>query len=264
MEEAHELTSMIANSNIQPPEEIIEQPFTRMTAPTPLTVERPSQSRPAQPSAPKQRSIYPIMEENSESDQARKCTGKHTTCTYVLGYGMPPNNEVLRKKNNEETLGMEQNSEDAVQHNEASYSESQPVANYIVIESDIETESETQRDGLFGDYDAPREEIRRCIIEKLGPAAWDYLEFALKLASEKVAFVTTFLLGGVAVTGRSCCADILALRDIEIFILNISLGSYGGQSQARIFSIKLLGLLCFYLNVYWRILKKAFLLRLLI
>lgn len=22
---------------------------------------------------------------------------------------------------------------------------------------------------------APREEIRRCIIEKLGPAAWDYL-----------------------------------------------------------------------------------------
>ncbi|KZR96948.1 Uncharacterized protein APZ42_008430 [Daphnia magna] len=88
MEEAHELTSMIANSNIQPPEEIMEQPFTRMTAPTPLTMERPSQSRPAQPSAPKQRSIYPIMEENWESDQARKCTGKHTTCTYVVGYGM--------------------------------------------------------------------------------------------------------------------------------------------------------------------------------
>ncbi|KAK4007031.1 hypothetical protein OUZ56_012186 [Daphnia magna] len=81
MEEAHEVTSMIANSNIQPPEEIIEQPFTRMTAPTPLTMERPSQSRPAQPSAPKQR-------KNWESDQARKCTGKHTTCTYVVGYGM--------------------------------------------------------------------------------------------------------------------------------------------------------------------------------
>ncbi|KAK4045811.1 hypothetical protein OUZ56_033813 [Daphnia magna] len=74
------------------------------------------------------------------------------------------------KKNNEETLVMEQNSEDAVQHN----SESQPETNYLVIESDIETESETQRDGLFGDYDAPREEIRRCIIQKLGPAAWDY------------------------------------------------------------------------------------------
>ncbi|KAK4028686.1 hypothetical protein OUZ56_021690 [Daphnia magna] len=45
MEEAHELTSMIANSNIQPPEEITEQPFTRMTAPTPLTMERPSPSK---------------------------------------------------------------------------------------------------------------------------------------------------------------------------------------------------------------------------
>ncbi|KZS03759.1 Uncharacterized protein APZ42_033430 [Daphnia magna] len=30
----------------------------------------------------------PIMEENWESDQARKCTGKHTTCTYMVGYGM--------------------------------------------------------------------------------------------------------------------------------------------------------------------------------
>ncbi|KAK4045807.1 hypothetical protein OUZ56_033798 [Daphnia magna] len=88
MEEAHELTSMIANSNIQPPEKIIEQPFTRMTDPTPLTMERPSQSRPAQPSAPKQRSIYPIMKENWASDQARKCTGKHTICTYVVGYGI--------------------------------------------------------------------------------------------------------------------------------------------------------------------------------
>ncbi|KAK4045790.1 hypothetical protein OUZ56_033780 [Daphnia magna] len=87
-EEAHELTSMIANSSTQPPEEIIEQLFTRMTAPTPLTMERPTQSRPAQPSAPKQRNIYLIMEENWESDQARKCTGKHTTCTYVVGYGM--------------------------------------------------------------------------------------------------------------------------------------------------------------------------------
>ncbi|KAK4027991.1 hypothetical protein OUZ56_017154 [Daphnia magna] len=70
----------------------IEQPFTRMTASTPLTMERPSQSCPAQPSAQKQRNIYPIMEENWESDQARKCTGKHTTCTlshpHVVGYGM--------------------------------------------------------------------------------------------------------------------------------------------------------------------------------
>ncbi|XP_045027913.1 LOW QUALITY PROTEIN: uncharacterized protein LOC116932457 [Daphnia magna] len=60
-EEAHELTSMIPNSGTQPPEEIIEQPFTRMTAPTPLTMERPTQSRPAQPSAPKQRNIYPVI-----------------------------------------------------------------------------------------------------------------------------------------------------------------------------------------------------------
>ncbi|KAK4045614.1 hypothetical protein OUZ56_033301 [Daphnia magna] len=96
-EEAHELTAMITNSSTQPPEEIIEQPFTRMTAPTPLTMERPTQSRTAQPSAPKQNNIYPIMEENWESDQARKCTGKHTTCTYVMGYGMPPNNQVLSK-----------------------------------------------------------------------------------------------------------------------------------------------------------------------
>ncbi|XP_045027918.1 uncharacterized protein LOC123471081 [Daphnia magna] len=59
---------------------------------------------------------------------------------------------IILKKNNEETLVMEQNSEDAVQHNEASGSESQPETNYIVIESDMETESETQRDGLFGDY----------------------------------------------------------------------------------------------------------------
>ncbi|KAK4013779.1 hypothetical protein OUZ56_033415 [Daphnia magna] len=37
MEETHELPSIIANSKIQTPEAIIEQPFTRMTAPTPLT-----------------------------------------------------------------------------------------------------------------------------------------------------------------------------------------------------------------------------------
>ncbi|KAK4006747.1 hypothetical protein OUZ56_011905 [Daphnia magna] len=35
---------------------------------------------------------------------------------------------------------------------QASEGERQPETNYIVIESDIETESETQRDGLFGDY----------------------------------------------------------------------------------------------------------------
>ncbi|KAK4013288.1 hypothetical protein OUZ56_025522 [Daphnia magna] len=265
MEEAHELTSMIANSSSQPPEEIIEQPFTRMTAPTPLTMERPTQSRPAQPSAPKQRNIYPIMEENWESDQARKCTGKHTTCTYVVGYGMPPNNQVLMKKNNEETLVMEQNSEDAVQHNEASDSESQPETNYLAIESDIETESETQRDGLFGDYgfypptfefnpnttqkatlpkcsncamkthratlsaaradaiqkrtqtitrlrdqeiflemiDAPREEIRRCIIQKLGPAAWDYhpkAEFLNQKFNNKTLLHTSVKAGKLDIT----------------------------------------------------------------
>ncbi|KAK4006509.1 hypothetical protein OUZ56_011663 [Daphnia magna] len=284
MEEAHELTSMIVNSNISPPEEIIEQPFTRMTAPTPVTIERPSQSRPAQPSAPKQRSIYPIMEENGESDQNRKCTGKHTTCTYPCHrahithnglwnvFKQPPNNQVLRKmevfnvvkKNNEETLVMEQNSEDAVQHNEASDSESQSETNYIVIESDIETESETQRDGFFGDYgfypptfkfhpnatqkatlpkcsnwalkthptlsaaradaiqtrtqaitrlrdqeiflemiDAPREEIRRCIIKKLGPAAWDYhpkAEFLNQKFNNKTLLHTSVKAGKLDIT----------------------------------------------------------------
>ncbi|KAK4037729.1 hypothetical protein OUZ56_029758 [Daphnia magna] len=287
MEEAHELTSMIANSNIYPPEEIIEQPFTRMTVPTPLTIKRPSPSRPAQPSAPKQRSIYPIVEENWESDQARKCTGKPTTCTYVVGYGMVWEDlcrcsteclnshqtikcevkmEVFNvvKKNNEETLVMEQNSEDAVQHNEASDSESQPETNYIVIESDIETESETQRDGLFGDYgfypptfkfnpnatpkatlpkrsncamkthptlsaaradaiqkrtqaitrlrdqeiflemiDAPREEIRRCIMQKLGPAAWDYhpkAEFLNQKFNNKTLLHTSVKAGKLDIT----------------------------------------------------------------
>ncbi|KAK4045288.1 hypothetical protein OUZ56_032826 [Daphnia magna] len=253
MEETDELTSMIANSNIQPPEEIIEQQFTRMTAPTPLTMERTSQSRPAPPSAPKQRSIYPIMEENWESDQARKCTGKHTTCTYVVV-----------KKNNEETLVMEWGSEDTVQHNEASDGERQPETNYIVIESDIETESETQRDGLFGDYDfypptfrfypnathkttlpkcsncamkthptlsaaradairkrtqaitrlrdqeifleiidAPREKIRRCIIQKLGPAAWDYhpkAEFLNQKFNNKTPLHTSVKAGKLDIT----------------------------------------------------------------
>ncbi|KAK4006591.1 hypothetical protein OUZ56_011747 [Daphnia magna] len=243
-EEAHELTSMIPNSGTQPPEEIIEQPFTRMTAPTPLTMERPTQSRPAQPSAPKQRNIYPVMEENWESDQARKCTGKHTTCTYVVGYGM--------------------NSEDAVQRNEASDSESQPEINYLVIESESETDSETQRDGLFGDYgfypptfefnpnaskqetlpkcsncamktrptlstaradavqkrtqaitrlreqeiflemiDAPREDIRRCIIQKLGPAAWDYhpkAEFLNQKFNDKTLLHTSVKAGKLDIT----------------------------------------------------------------
>ncbi|KZS04170.1 Uncharacterized protein APZ42_032947 [Daphnia magna] len=56
------------------------------------------------------------------------------------------------KKNNEEALVIERDSEDAVQCSEATNGERQPEINYIVIESDIETESETQPDGLFGDY----------------------------------------------------------------------------------------------------------------
>ncbi|KAI9551260.1 hypothetical protein GHT06_002333 [Daphnia sinensis] len=87
MEEAHELTSMIANSNTQATDEIIEQPFIRMMAPTPLTSERIAQSHLTQPSAPRQR-LYPTVEENWEPETTRKCTGKHTTCTYVVGYGM--------------------------------------------------------------------------------------------------------------------------------------------------------------------------------
>ncbi|KAK4006335.1 hypothetical protein OUZ56_011489 [Daphnia magna] len=213
--------------------------FSWMTAPTPLTMERTPQSRPAQPSAPKQRNIYPIMEENWESDQALK-------------------------KNNEETLVMEQNSEDAVQHNEASDIESQPETNYLVIESDIETESETQRDGLFGDYgfypptfefnpnatqkttlpkcsncamkthptlsaaradaiqkrtqtitrlrkqeiflemiDAPREKIRRCIIQKLGLAEWDYhpkAEFLNQKFNNKTLLHTSVKAGKLDIT----------------------------------------------------------------
>ncbi|KZS04151.1 Uncharacterized protein APZ42_032993 [Daphnia magna] len=64
LEEAHELTSMIANSNTQETEEITEQPFNRIVAPTPLTTERIAQSRPARPSATQHGSIYPKMEEN--------------------------------------------------------------------------------------------------------------------------------------------------------------------------------------------------------
>ncbi|KAK4006793.1 hypothetical protein OUZ56_011951 [Daphnia magna] len=88
LEEAHDLSPMIASSNTQATEEITEQPFNRIAAPTPLNMERISQSRHAQPSAPQHRSIYPIVEENWEVDQPHGCTGKHTTCTYVVGYGM--------------------------------------------------------------------------------------------------------------------------------------------------------------------------------
>ncbi|KZS05448.1 Uncharacterized protein APZ42_031362 [Daphnia magna] len=131
------------------------------------------------------------------------------------------------KKNNEETLVMDRDSEDAVQRSEATDGE----INCMMIECDIETEIETQREGLLGDYgyypptfkfdpnasqkttfpkcsncamkknqtlsvaradairkrtqaitrlrdqgiflemiDAPREEERRCVIKKLGPA----------------------------------------------------------------------------------------------
>ncbi|KZS06420.1 Uncharacterized protein APZ42_030139 [Daphnia magna] len=168
------------------------------------------------------------------------------------------------KKINEETLVMEQNSEVAVQHNEASDSDSQPETNYLVIESDIETESETQRDGLFGNYgfypptfefnknatqkatlpkcsncamkthptlsaaradaiqkrtqaitrlpdqeiflemiDAPREEIRRCIIQKLGPATWDYhskAEFLNQKFNNKTLLHTSVKAGKLDIT----------------------------------------------------------------
>ncbi|KZR96041.1 Uncharacterized protein APZ42_009849 [Daphnia magna] len=42
------------------------------------------------------------------------------------------------------------------------------------------------------------------------------------------------------------------MRDTAIFILNISLGCCGGWSQARIFSIPLLDLRCFYRNACWK------------
>ncbi|KAK4007171.1 hypothetical protein OUZ56_012333 [Daphnia magna] len=87
-------------------------------------------------SAPKQCSIYRIMEENWESDQARKCTGKPTTCTYVVGYAMV-RADAIRKRTQAITRLRDQE---------------------IFLEM----------------IDAPREEIRRCIIQKLGPAAWDY------------------------------------------------------------------------------------------
>ncbi|KAK4028113.1 hypothetical protein OUZ56_017291 [Daphnia magna] len=53
------------------------------------------------------------------------------------------------KKNNEETLVMDRDSEDAVQRSEATDGE----INYMMIECDIETEIETQREGLLGDYE---------------------------------------------------------------------------------------------------------------
>ncbi|KAK4006599.1 hypothetical protein OUZ56_011756 [Daphnia magna] len=41
----------------------------RMTTITPLTMERLPQTRPSQPSAPKQRSVYPTVEGNWEADR---------------------------------------------------------------------------------------------------------------------------------------------------------------------------------------------------
>ncbi|KAK4006794.1 hypothetical protein OUZ56_011952 [Daphnia magna] len=59
-------------------------------------------------------------------------------------------NEV--KNSNEEASMKERDSEDAMQRSEATDGERQQEINYVVIESDIETYSETQREGLFGDY----------------------------------------------------------------------------------------------------------------
>lgn len=53
------------------PEEVIEQPFTRMTRTAPLTTKRHPEMHEAQPSAPKQRSIYHTGEGNWESGQQR-------------------------------------------------------------------------------------------------------------------------------------------------------------------------------------------------
>ncbi|KZS08245.1 Uncharacterized protein APZ42_027843 [Daphnia magna] len=112
------------------------------------------------------------------------------------------------KKNNEETLVMEQDSEDAVQHSEAGDDERQPEINYILkfdpnatqkttlpkcsncamkthptlsaaradaIRQQTQAITRLRDQEIFLEMiDAPREEIRRCIIKKLGPAAWNY------------------------------------------------------------------------------------------
>ncbi|KAK4015042.1 hypothetical protein OUZ56_030032 [Daphnia magna] len=43
-----------------------------------------------------------------------------------------------------------------------------------LIKSPFRLLNTTKREGLFGDYDAPREEIRRYIIKKFGLATWNY------------------------------------------------------------------------------------------
>ncbi|KZS01960.1 Uncharacterized protein APZ42_001194 [Daphnia magna] len=39
-------------------------------------------------SAPKKGKLYPIEELKWENEQDKECTGSHTTCSYVVGYGM--------------------------------------------------------------------------------------------------------------------------------------------------------------------------------
>ncbi|KZS03651.1 Uncharacterized protein APZ42_033581 [Daphnia magna] len=65
-------------------------------------------------------------------------------------------------------------------------------------------------------FDAPREEIRRCIIEKLGPAAWDYhpkAEFLNQKFNNKTLLHTSVKAGKLDIT--DLLLDYGAYPDIE-------------------------------------------------
>ncbi|KZR98059.1 Uncharacterized protein APZ42_006706 [Daphnia magna] len=67
-----------------------EKPFIREFAPLMTSAtETPKENLSSinTPSAPKKVKWYPIEELKWENEQNKECTGRHTTCSYVVGYG---------------------------------------------------------------------------------------------------------------------------------------------------------------------------------
>ncbi|KZS07757.1 Uncharacterized protein APZ42_028469 [Daphnia magna] len=68
-----------------------EKPFVREFAPLMTSAkEKPKENHTSinTPSAPKKGKLYPFEELKWENEQNKECTGSHTTCSYVVGYGM--------------------------------------------------------------------------------------------------------------------------------------------------------------------------------
>ncbi|KAK4045733.1 hypothetical protein OUZ56_033634 [Daphnia magna] len=68
-----------------------EKPFIREFAPLMTSAkETPKETLTSinTPSAPKKGKLYPIEELKWENEQNKECTGSHTNCSYVVGYGM--------------------------------------------------------------------------------------------------------------------------------------------------------------------------------